>query len=219
MHLEAEKFCSPFFFLFNFIYSLAIKGTSDQRILSFYDSFYTARRRARNSWSFLLTCLLLSCHNCWVLSYFSSIIFSLQSVLNFSSALKVSFECSARGWSRSCRTSGPLASTSTPSSPSKTGSSNTASFQGFSTLLAFERNAVVTIIPNFCSKVCHLPVLDRFNQHFQATVNFPLTTPTDKPNNMANLLLWNFFLRMLGIELGQLGLESSMLTIELSCPP
>ena len=33
----------------------------------------------------------------------------------------------------------------------------------------------------FCSTLCRYPDLDGFDQHFQATVHFPLTSTADKP--------------------------------------
>ena len=69
----------------------------------------------------------------------------------------------------------------------------------------------------FCST--SLTVLDGFDQHFQATVNFPLSSAINK-------LLQDeqFFpskkLRNAGNQnTGQLGPEASKLTIVLCCPP
>ena len=52
----------------------------------------------------------------------------------------------------------------------------------------------------FVELVCHQPVLDGFNQHFQTSVHFPLTSTADKSQQRQNK-----FLRMPTIEPGGTG--------------
>ena len=73
----------------------------------------------------------------------------------------------------------------------------------------------------FCSASLPLssyPELDGFDQHFQATVHFPLSSPIDNPQQHQRLIHMKQFRERWESNPGHLGLEASMLTIVPCCP-
>ena len=76
---------------------------------------------------------------------------------------------------------------------------------------------IVQVYRKFVEIACHWRVLDGFDQHFQATVHFPISSAIDEPQQQRQLLSGKFRERWESNP-GWLGPEASMLTIAPCCP-